>query len=218
MKLFIAQAPHHDNLGMLEENIKKYFDVTYFIFPEGYLSSQIHLSKAKVLAKKYRVSIITSLRDEGKDIAVIIDSKGELIYKRVKTNPQEDVILNQPLVFKDKRNEKTIGFLLCMELLKGLRDLPNVTYDFIVQPIGVGMFSEEQFSLWLNEAKKIAIKFKTFVVGVSHSDGSYKNCGVSIPIAYCVNPKGEIVHLLKNDVKNTILNLSNESFRIIEFS
>jgi len=95
-----------------------------------------------------------------------------------------------------------------MEILKGIRDFPIINQlDFIVHPIGVGMFSEEQFEQWTSEAKKIAIKNQCFVLGTSHSDGSYKNCGFSIPLAYCFDKNGSEVFLLKNQIESKVITI-----------
>lgn len=79
--------------------------------------------------------------------------------------------------------------------------------DLVFHPIGVGMFSEEQLSEWLAEAKKIAIKNQVYVIGTSHADGSYKNCGVSIPIAYGIDPKGKEIFFYKNKVQSVQIDL-----------
>lgn len=80
--------------------------------------------------------------------------------------------------------------------------------DLIVHPIGVGMFSEEQLNEWVTEAKKIAIKNKCFIVGTSHADGSYKNCGYSIPIAYCFDQNGDEIFLQTNKVTSKIVEIT----------
>lgn len=76
----------------------------------------------------------------------------------------------------------------------------------MIHPIGVGMFSEEQFQEWIDEARKIAITYNTMIIGTSHSDGSYGDTGVSIPIAYCFDKNGEEVFIAKNDVRSQLLN------------
>lgn len=207
MKMLICQAPHEDKLECLEKLVARNTTVSYFLFPEGYINNTDAFNRAKKLARAYSVTIITSLKIDSKDVAVIIDSLGETVYKRLKTRNADEIKLTNPFYYHDVSNNKKIGFLLCMEILKGNRDLPDVAYDFIVHPIGVGMYSEEQLELWLKEAKKIARKYHTMIIGVSHSDGSYKNCGVSIPLSYCIDKKGEIIYLLKNDLKTKLIDV-----------
>ncbi|MEG1256208.1 hypothetical protein [Clostridium sp.] len=78
------------------------------------------------------------------------------------------------------------------------------------------MFSEEQFEQWVNVAKDIAITYQTTIIGTSHADGSYRNCGVSIPISYCIDTNGEIVFLSKADKRTRIINLLTKEVEIID--
>lgn len=159
--------------------------------------------------------IITSYRKDNKDRAVIISNTGERIMERAKTLSDEKEELNIPLFVSS--NGINIGYLLCMEILKGMRDLKNVGVDinFIAHPIGVGMFSDEQFEQWVNEAKNIAKTYKTIIIGTSHADGSYRNCGISIPISYCINSDGEPIYISKSDIRTRIVNLDTKEFEVL---
>src|SRR5690606_19653738 len=99
---------------------------------------------------------------------------------------------------------------------KGVRDLTRIKEDiyFIAHPIGVGMFSDEQFEEWINEAKNIARAYKTMIIGTSHADGSYRNCGVSIPISYFIDNDGEAVYVSKSDTRTRIVDLSSKEVEI----
>ncbi|PLT31134.1 hypothetical protein [Peribacillus deserti] len=100
-----------------------------------------------------------------------------------------------------------IGHILCDEIIvQGIKSDKSDAIDLIVHPIGVGMFSTEQFDEWIAEATKIAITYKTKIIGTSHSDGSYRNAGVSIPIAYCIDKDGSAVFISKNDVRTRVFN------------
>lgn len=137
----------------------------------------------------------------------MINSNGKLVYFREKTEADDQSRLRMPLVFS--LEGRSMGYLLCMEVLKGIRDFPRVTsMDLIVHPIGVGMFSEEQLNEWVTEDKKIAIKNECFIVGTSHADGSYKNCGHSIPIAYCFDQNGDEIFLQTNKVTSKIVEIT----------
>jgi hypothetical protein len=208
MKLLIGQPIHEDGTTQLEKEIKDNKGIDLVLYPEGYLSSNKALESACNIAKTNEVMIITSYRKDNKDRAVIINNQGEIIYERAKTLPDENVELNLPLAVN--YNEISIGYLLCMEILKGVRDLKNVKtkINFIAHPIGVGMFSDEQFDLWINEAKNIAKTYKTIILGTSHADGSYRNCGISIPISYCIDSDGEPIYISKADTRTRIVNLS----------
>lgn len=63
---------------------------------------------------------------------------------------------------------------------------------------------------WINEAKNIAKSYKTIIIGTSHADGSYRNCGVSIPISYCIDSNGEPIYISKSDTRIRIINLSTK--------
>lgn len=69
------------------------------------------------------------------------------------------------------------------------------------------VLSEEKLEEWLEAAKKLAIKAKCKVIGTSHADGSYRNCGVSIPIAYVIDEYGKVLFLSKNNTKSNIVDI-----------
>lgn len=173
------------------------------------------LESACQIAKQYNVTIITAYRQENRDRAVIISNRGDKVLERGKTPPEEHEELYQPLVVD--YNNITVGYLLCMEILKGVRDLKKINskISFIAHPIGVGMFSDEQFDEWINEAKNIAKTYKTIIIGTSHADGSYRNCGISIPIAYCIDNNGEPIFISKSDIRTRIVNLDTKD---VEFA
>ncbi|MFW2490484.1 hypothetical protein ACN077_18265 [Clostridium chromiireducens] len=215
MRILIGQPIHESGVKQLEREIQNNKGIDVILYPEGYLANEKSLDDACKIAKKYNVTIITSYRHENKDRAVIISNNGEKVLERAKTPPADVERLYKPVTIE--YNEITIGYLLCMEILKGIRDLKEVTakVDFIAHPIGVGMFSNEQFEEWISEAKKIAKTYKTIIVGTSHADGSYRNCGISIPISYCIDSNGEHIFISKSDTRTRIVNLNTGE---VEFS
>lgn len=215
MRVLIGQPIHEKGITQLENDIKVNEGMDIILYPEGYLSSEKVLEDACKIAKETNVIIITSYRKDNKDRAVIISNTGERIMERAKTLSDEKEELNIPLFVSS--NGINIGYLLCMEILKGMRDLKNVGVDinFIAHPIGVGMFSDEQFEQWVNEAKNIAKTYKTIIIGTSHADGSYRNCGISIPISYCINSDGEPIYISKSDIRTRIVNLDTKEFEVL---
>ena len=215
MRVLIGQPIHEKGITQLENDIKVNEGKDIILYPEGYLSSEKVLEDACKIAKETNVMIITSYRKDNKDRAVIISNTGERIMERGKTLSDEKEELNIPLFVSS--NGINIGYLLCMEILKGMRDLKNVGVDinFIAHPIGVGMFSDEQFEQWVNEAKNIAKTYKTIIIGTSHADGSYRNCGISIPISYCINSDGEPIYISKSDIRTRIVNLDTKEFEVL---
>lgn len=206
---------HENGIKQMEDEIKNNKGVDIVLYPEGYLSSEEVLESACQIAKQYNITIITAYRQDNKDRAVIISNRGEKVLNRAKTPPREQEKLYPPLTIE--YNAMTIGYLLCMEILKGMRDFKEISskISFIAHPIGVGMFSDEQFEEWINEAKNIAKTYKTIIIGTSHADGSFRNCGISIPISYCIDSNGEPVFISKSDLRTRIVNLNTKE---VEFA
>jgi len=215
VKVLIGQPIHEKGIEQLRNGIKANSEVDIILFPEGYLSNEDALKEACDLAKNYNVVIITSYRKDNKDRAVIINKVGQIILERAKTVSDETTELCEPLTTEYQGN--TIGYILCMEVLKGLRDLKMVNkhIDFIAHPIGVGMFSDEQFEEWINEAKSIAKTYNTIIFGTSHADGSYRNCGISISIAYCIDSSGDPIFISKSDTSTRIVDLYTKEVKVV---
>jgi hypothetical protein len=214
MKILVGQPIYEKTTEQLEKEIRDNPNIDMVIYPEGYLSDEETLLTACGIAKKYSKTIITGYRGKNKDRALIINNSGEKVLDRAKTPEDED--LYSPSVIEN--DGLRIGYLLCREILKGIDGLKGTSgrFDFIAHPIGVGMFSEEQFEEWVNVAKNIAITYKTTIIGTSHTDGSYRNCGVSIPISYCIDANGEIIFLSKADKRTRIINLITKEVEIID--
>lgn len=155
MRVLIGQPLHEDNTDQLENELKANKSVDLVLFPEAYLANEKALVSAREIAKKYKVAIATSYKLDNKNRALIINNLGEIVLERAKTLPDENIKLYDPTSVNIDGCE--IGYLLCMEILKGRRDLGIVKehMNFIVHPIGVGMFSDEQFELWIRETKKL---------------------------------------------------------------
>ncbi len=213
MKILIGQPLHENGLKQISNEIINNREVDIVLYPEGYLANEELLKDVCNIAKEYRVMIITSYRMNNKDRAVIINNHGEKILERAKTPPDDNEKLYNPLVVN--YNKMNIGYLLCMEILKGVRDLQRVneTINFIAHPIGVGMFSDEQFQQWITEAKNIARIYKTIVIGTSHADGSYRNCGISIPISYCIDSNGDEIFISKADTRTRIVDIDRKEVK-----
>jgi len=214
MKILIAQPVHEKKLIQLEKEIKENPSTDVILFPEGYLACFENIEEACKLAKTYGKTIITSYKNKNnKDRAIIISKTGKIILDRAKTSNDESLYWPS----KVEGDGMQIGYILCVEILKGLEGLKKseTEVDFIAHPIGVGMFSEEQFNEWINEAKEIAIDQKTMIIGTSHADGSYRNCGVSIPIAYCIDKNGEAIFIAKNDLRTRVVNTETKETVVI---
>ncbi|MGD6801357.1 hypothetical protein [Rossellomorea aquimaris] len=211
MKILIGQPKRENELNQLEYELKSNPEVDVVLFPEGYFNHE-KVEKVCSMALTYKTYIISGYRDENnKDRAFIVNPLGNIVLERAKT-PE-----NKPLYTPSKVEDTRLkfGYLLCREIFMGLDDMDTENADFIFNPIGVGMFSEEQFKEWTAEAKKIAIKQKTYVIGASHADGSYRNCGFSIPLAFCYDKNGNEVLVSKNDLTTRILDLEIKKIEVI---
>jgi hypothetical protein len=203
MKILIGQPIFEEKINQLEKEVIEHDNVDLFLYPEGYLHDNLEI--ARLLADTYN-KIITTGYKKPKDKAVIIARDGTLLLDRMKYDDPNVVDVEY----------LKVGFLLCDELvLHGLNtNIQNI--DMVLHPIGVGMFSEEQFDEWINLAKETAIKHKTIILGTSHADGSFQNCGLSIPIAYCINQNGEEIFIMKNDTRSVLLDLNTLECEIKE--
>ncbi|ATD31583.1 carbon-nitrogen hydrolase family protein [Macrococcoides bohemicum] len=206
MKILIAQPKQEQEISQLKDAVIHHPEVDVFLFPEGYISNIDKLLDVQKLAHDSNKIIISSYRENNKDVAVVIDKGGNIIYSRDKTGSLPNEKLVQPLHFE--LGDYNAGYILCMEILKGVRDFKtDEQLDVIFHPIGVGMFSEEQLNEWIEAAQKLAIKTKCKVIGTSHADGSYRNCGVSIPIAYMIDQYGKVLLLSKNDIEPKVVEI-----------
>lgn len=197
MKVLIMQPALEQTIVQLGRELQNTPQIDAVIFPEGYLNDNV--KEACTLAKKYGVVLIGGYRrlhEKPKDRAIMINRQGEILIDRIKYSDTAFAI----------QDGLKIGHILCDELIEqGLKSQDIVGIDLIVHPIGVGMFSEEQFNEWIDRAKKIAVQYRTMIIGASHSDGAFRNSGISIPIAYCIGNDGETVFVSKNNAQSVVL-------------
>ncbi|WP_419884919.1 hypothetical protein [Paenibacillus sp. B-A-8] len=209
MRLLVAQPNHEPHLEHLLKEMSRQDSFDAVLYPEGYVADEVSVKTLCELAKTYKKLIITGYRNSNnKDRALMIHPSGDIILERAKS-PMDEQLYRPSVAEADSLR---IGYLLCVELLQGYIGLEGQveSLDFIAHPIGVGMFSEEQFTLWIEEATRIAIKYNTMIIGTSHADGSYRNCGISIPISYWINSTGEPIYISSNDTRSRILNLETK--------
>jgi len=212
--MLISQPGHESGLEQLKQELESRGLFDAVLYPEGYVACGQGVAELCRLARRYKKLMITSYKDSNnKDRALIINSSGEIILERAKS-PMNEKLYSPSIVGTDGL---TIGYLLCVELLQGLDGLEGLKgFDFIAHPIGVGMFSDEQFAEWIAEAMKIALKYNTAIMGTSHADGSYRNCGVSIPISYYIDSRGEAGYISRNDTRSRIVDLETGAVEFLD--
>lgn len=203
MRILIGQPFHESGTKELTRLMDKYKNINLVLFPEGYLSSENALNDACVLAKSKRVVVVSSFTDsiDRKNRAIIIESDGSIILNRKKSATNDSLI--EPS--RVKTSLGVIGFLLCREIF--IQSISFVNCDLIVNPIGVGMVSEDQFVDWSSRAQNIARSMKCAIIGTSHADGCFKGSVVSIPISFCYDKYGKEVVLSKADMYPKIVDL-----------
>lgn len=214
VKVLIAQPKRESTLESLKKVISIRPNVDIILFPEGYFSSD-KIESVSRLAKDLNVYIVCGYKDqESKDRAIIINPFGKVILERAKTPEGESLYVPS----KVEDGGRKFGFVLCREIFQGINGMGKEQVDIIFNPIGVGMFSEEQFTQWTGEARKLAVEQQTIVVGVSHADGSYRDCGFSIPIAYCFDKNGKDLLILKNDTRSIILDTESRFAEFVKYA
>ena len=215
MRLLVAQPNHEPHLEHLLKEMSRPDSFDAVLYPEGYVADEASVKTLCEVAKTYKKLIITGYRNSNnKDRALMIRPSGDIILERAKSPMDEQ--LYRPSVAE--ANGLSIGYLLCVELLQGYIGLEGQaeSLDFIAHPIGVGMFSEEQFELWIGEANRIAVKYNTMIIGTSHADGSYRNCGISIPISYWIDATGQSIYISRNDTRSRIINLETRQVNVLD--
>jgi len=213
MRLLVAQPNHEPHLQHLLKEMSRQDSFDAVLYPEGYVADEASVKTLCEVAKTYKKLIITGYRNSNnKDRALMIHPSGDIILERAKSPMDEQ--LYRPSVAE--ADGLSIGYLLCVELLQGYVGLEGQakSLDFIAHPIGVGMFSEEQFELWIEEATRIAVKYNTMIIGTSHADGSYRNCGISIPISYWIDSTGQPIYISRNDTRSRMINLDTRQVNV----
>ncbi|MEK4293928.1 hypothetical protein [Paenibacillus sp. FSL R5-0914] len=215
MRLLVAQPNHEPHLEHLLKEMSRQDSFDAVLYPEGYVADEASVKTLCEVAKIYKKLIITGYRNSNnKDRALMIHPSGDIILERAKSPMDEQ--LYRPSVAE--ADGLSIGYLLCVELLQGYVGLEGQakSLDFIAHPIGVGMFSEEQFELWIEEATRIAVKYNTMIIGTSHADGSYRNCGISIPISYWIDSTGQPIYISRNDTRSRMINLDTRQVNVLD--
>ncbi|MEK4352475.1 hypothetical protein MKX41_16605 [Paenibacillus sp. FSL R5-0475] len=215
MRLLVAQPNHEPHLQHLLKEMSRQDSFDAVLYPEGYVADEASVKTLSEVAKTYKKLIITGYRNSNnKDRALMIHPSGDIILERAKSPMDEQ--LYRPSVAE--ADGLSIGYLLCVELLQGYVGLEGQakSLDFIAHPIGVGMFSEEQFELWIEEATRIAVKYNTMIIGTSHADGSYRNCGISIPISYWIDSTGQPIYISRNDTRSRMINLDTRQVNVLD--
>jgi len=83
MRILIGQPKFETGILQLTNDIQMNSNIDLVLYPEGYLDSEKALEEACTLAKTNNIIIISSLRKNNKDIAISINSKGNIDYLKL---------------------------------------------------------------------------------------------------------------------------------------
>lgn len=213
MKLLIAQPKQEQGLVQFKREIALHPSVDVIVYPEGYCKES-DLADICSLAKTYETIVVLGYRDANhKDRALIVNRDGRVTLDRAKT-PEHERLYAPSVVTVEGM---TWGYVLCREIYLAEAGLEtSIPLDLVFNPIGVGMFSEAQYVEWTDLARAFSASRGTIFLGTSHADGSYRNCGFSIPLAYCFDANGEPILLSENDARTRIIDLATGTVQVLE--
>jgi len=211
MKIFLSQPKRSDGLDQLKMALAgKSSDI--YLFPEGYLRGHQAITETKAIMAGGTSTLVTSYLagSNGRDMGLCLGPGGCDLIHREKSGVEGPLL--QPS--QAQVGGRTLGYLLCREIFLDYDHLMGC--DIIFNPIGVGMFSEDQFKEWTSRASEIAKDLKAYVFGVSHADGSYRNCGFSIPIGFGLDPEGGFIYLSHTDTRSVVIDLDDHQVTYLE--
>ena len=211
----VIAKPERDSISEIEKYITEEADI--LMFPEGYLQSK-NLKKVQAIAKKNKKWIVTGMddrRDKSKkmEAGIIIDSDGRLVGEHFKTSITQWEVDhgfsrgNSIKVINTKLGK--FGFAICYEVHfpEVARALAINGVEIILNPIGTGMWHEEQFKQWNAVAKTRASENNAFVVGCSHFNDA-------IPMAYAYAPGGECLISVRDVNRMVMVTLDPEKYKL----
>jgi len=170
----------------------------FFLFPERLLHSD-DLEEACRLAKvsgKWLATGMDDRRQGGKkfETAIIIDPSGNTVGEHKKTSITKSEVRNgysrgdSISVIETKIGK--VGLSICYEI-----HFPEISRIYALQgasiilnPIGTGMWHEQQFKQWTSIASARASENEVYVLGCSHFNNA-------IPLAFAYDPYGNCLVL-----------------------
>lgn len=190
MKVLLAVPHKGDSINELKKILLQN-DADLYIFPEGFLNTNI-LSEALNVIKskeKYVISGFQDLFNNGQHKALVID-KGEIVDEYTKCiltkKEREKGKTHGERIFCVNTKFGKVGIPICYEIhfpeVSRIMSLENPV--MLVNIIGTGMYHDIQLEQWTSLAKARAIENEVYVIGCSHFDGE-------IPLAYTFDPSGK---------------------------
>ncbi len=166
--------------------------IDLFLFPECYLNADQLTETSKVVTSVNKW-LITSYTDKRKpekyETGVVFNRKGEIVGEHSKTTPtgserEEGFQPGKEITAIDTEFGK-VGVCVCYEM-----HFPEIAREYRLQgvklifnPIGTGMYDEEQYKVWTSLGRVRAYENCAFTFGCSHYSDA-------IPIAYAYDMNG----------------------------
>ncbi len=201
-------AKDEKDLSELRKFVLETKEVDLFLFPEGYLDAA-QLDEASEIVARSSKWLVTSYSDERKkrkiEVGVVFNRRGKIVGKHAKTTLTRDEIKKGYVSGKSIEIIKTefgkIGICVCYEM-----HFPEIAREYKLQgaraifnPVGTGMYNEEQYRLWASLGKTRAYENGVYTFGCSHLSDA-------IPIAYAYDKDG--IELLKARAVNKLFILN----------
>jgi predicted amidohydrolase len=215
----IVVAKEEDNLSELKKYLKD-SEVDVLLLPEGYIVSE-QLEEACRLAKQHGKWLITSMEDTREvghkyQTGVVISPDGLMVGEHKKTsitsNEEDNMVETGDDITAIDTPFGKVGIAVCFEI-----HFPEIARVYALQgariifnPIGTGMWNEEQFKQWSSIACARASENGVFMLGCSHFN-------YAIPIAYAYTPRGECLALVRDSNSMVKVSLDIDAFKPHDF-
>jgi predicted amidohydrolase len=193
--------------------------VDVFVFPEGFLHSDLLEKTCDLVGDSGRwvISGVDDRRIAGKRFqgAVVINPCGKIVGEHTKTSIGGAEVKagygRGDTINVIETGFGAIGVALCYEILypEVCRILALKGAQLILNPIGVGMFDEKQYSQWVAVAAARAAENRVFVAGCSH-------CNEKIPLAFAYAPDGHCIASSRDANELTVVSIDFDRYRFSE--
>lgn len=215
----IIIAKEESSLSELKKYLKN-GEVDALLLPEGYISSK-QLEEVCRLTRQHGKWLITSMEDTREpghkyQTGIVVSPDGELVGEHKKTSvtkyeEDNEVETGDDISVIDTFFGK-VGMTVCFEI-----HFPEIARVYALQgariifnPIGTGMWNEEQFKQWSSIACARASENGVFMLGCSHFNDA-------IPIAYAYTPRGECLALVRDSNSMVKVSLDLDAFKPRDF-
>lgn len=222
MKLSVGIVIAKEGAGLSDlENYTQHQGVDLLLLPEGYLGSD-QLPEACALSKKHKKWLVTSMEDtrtkgSAYQTGIVVNPEGKVVGEHKKTSVTQYELDNNVQAGDSIEAIPTpfglVGLAICFEI-----HFPEITRVYALQgariifnPIGTGMWNEQQLKQWSSIACARASENGVFMLGCSHFNDA-------IPMAYAYSPRGECLALVRDANRMVVVTLDLDAYKPHDFS